>query len=143
MAFAAEAGVGVDQRHGGAEAFEAVGVDAGGDVALQDADAEAVAQRHQRVVEERGLARPRRRHEVDGPHAGARRSRRFSSATRSFSDRMVLQHHPGGAGRRIAAVVADVAAVMVVGVVVVLRAVVLVQGTRRGGVEATHQARRP
>jgi hypothetical protein len=42
MAFAAEAGAGVDQRDCGAQPFEAVGVDAGGDVALEDADPKVV-----------------------------------------------------------------------------------------------------
>jgi hypothetical protein len=60
VAFAAEAGAGVDQRDGGAEPLEAVGVDAGGDVAFEHADAELVPELHQCAAQQRCLAGARR-----------------------------------------------------------------------------------
>ena len=58
VALATEAGAGVDQRHRRAESGQPVGVDAGGDVALQDPDARPPPQLPQRALQQRP---PRRR----------------------------------------------------------------------------------
>ena len=110
MALAAEAGARVDERHGGAEAVELVGVDAGGDVALEDPEPELLAERGDGALEQRGLAGAGRRHEVDGRHTGRRRSRpgcgrRCGRSRRGCVSSTATRSAPGVG---VAAVVADV-----------------------------------
>ena len=69
MALAPEAGTRVDERHRRPETVEPIRVEARRDVAFEDADAHLIAESQERTLEQCGLARPRRRHEVDRPHA--------------------------------------------------------------------------
>src|SRR5581483_6242736 len=107
------------------------GVEAGGDVALEDADPQPALEGGQRPFQQRRLSRPGRRHEVDGPDPGGPQVAPVLVGDPVVLRKDVLQHHDAGsAGVGVAAVVPDV--VVVVVVVLVFRAVAV-------AVEAAHQ----
>jgi uncharacterized membrane protein (Fun14 family) len=142
VALAAKSGAGIHDRDGrGSRSLELVGIEGGGDVTLEDADAQRASERVQRALEQRRLARTRCGHQVHGTHTRLRERVAVGVGHTVVLGEQVLQNFDPYRPRiGIAGVIADLAsgAVVVVGpvvVVVVGPGVVVVQMFRAVGMQ--------